>query len=217
MARFLGFIRRHDLVAFPLITFALGWLFYIPGALVIAGHPERYGWLVFFQTPGAAAALVAGLLVRYARGGRAEVRDGWRRYLDWRGHDWWWWLSAVMLIPLLAVGAALAHGSYGPGLLDMWGRLGWFTLLLLPLILVVQLASSSLLNSSRGSMVGPMLLHAGLNLSMAVIAPDTWWLAVLTLAAAAIVAVIVGPTDLGGCPRVTLPPVDEPPRRDPLG
>lgn len=102
MARFLGFIRRHDLVAFPLITFALGWLFYIPGALVIAGHPERYGWLVFFQTPGAAAALVAGLLVRYARGGRAEVRDGWRRYLDWRGHDWWWWLSAVMLIPLLA-------------------------------------------------------------------------------------------------------------------
>lgn len=73
-----------------------------------------------------------------------------------------------------------------------------------------------LLNSGRGSMVGPMVLHAGLNLSMAVIAPDTWWFAALTLGAAAVIAVIVGPRDLGGHPRVTLPPADELPRRDPV-
>lgn len=63
-----------------------------------------------------------------------------------------------------------------------------------------------LLNSGRGSMVGPMLLHAGLNLSMSVIAPDSWWFPVLTLAAAAVVIAIFGPSELARSPRVALPP-----------
>jgi membrane protease YdiL (CAAX protease family) len=269
VARTLGWIRRHDLVAFPLVTFALGWLFTVPAALLIAGRPDRLGWLVLFQTPGAAAALVAGILVRHARGGTAEVRDAWRRYLEWRGHPWWWWLGAVAMVPVLAALAGLGHGSFGPGLLDLWGRLGWVALLVLPLIGVAQLASSPLLeeygwrgfwqarlqhhlpawaaallvgllwgahhvpvalavgadpwravvgaigpsvlaawllNSGRGSMVGPMLLHASLNLAMAVIAPDSWWFPVLTLVTAVAVVAVSGPRELGGRPRISLPP-----------
>ncbi|CAL8978565.1 hypothetical protein PROP_02514 [Propionicimonas sp. T2.31MG-18] len=145
MAWFLSWVRRHDVVAFPLITFGLGWLFYVPAAFVIAGRPERYGWLVFFQTPGATAALVSGILVRHARGGRSEAREAWRHYLEWKGHRWWWWLGAVALMPTLAVLAGLGHGSFGAGLSDLWSRLGWVTLLLLPLIGIAQLATSPLL------------------------------------------------------------------------
>ena len=270
MARFLAWVCDHDLVAFPLLTFGVGWLFYIPAALVVAGHPERYGWLIVFQTPGAAAALGAGVLVRYARGGRAEVEHAWRRYLDLRGHPWWWWLGAVALVPALAGLAGVLNGSFGAGLNDLWAHLGWATLPLLPLIGVAQLASSPLLeeygwrgfwqtrlqhqwsalpsallvgllwgahhlpialavgadpwrtvvgavgpsvlaawllNTSGGSMAGPMALHAGLNLAMAVIAPDTWWFPATTLAAAAIIAALAGRTNLAHGPRVHLPPV----------
>lgn len=277
MAWLLDSVRRHDLVAFPLVTFALGWLFYIPGAFVVAGHPERYGWLVFFQTPGAAAALVAGILVRYARGGRTEVKAVWRSYLDWRGHPWWWWLGAVALVPTLAVLAGLGHGSFGPVLVSTWARLGWAALLVLPLMGVIQLASSPLLeeygwrgfwqvrlqhrlpawasalivgvlwglhhlpvvlavgadpwrtvvgtigpsvlaawllNTSGGSMVGPMLLHAGLNLATLVIAPDSWWFPLLMLVTALGVVVLFGPRELARQPRVSLPPVSG--RRDPM-
>ncbi|WP_377108568.1 hypothetical protein [Propionicimonas sp. T2.31MG-18] len=51
-----------------------------------------------------------------------------------------------------------------------------------------------------------MLLHAGLNLSMAVIAPDSWWFPILTLAAGAAVVALFGARDLGRLPRVSLPP-----------
>ena len=270
MQRFRGLVRRHDVVAFPLITFVLGWLFYVPAVFVVAGHPERYGWLVLFQTPGAAAALVAGVVVRHARGGKAEVKEAWRRYLDWRGHPGWWWAGAIVLVPLLAVLAGLGEGAFGAALGELWTRLGWLTLPLLLLILVAQLASSPLLeeygwrgfwqvrlqhrlpawaaallvgvlwgvhhvpvalalgadpwraivgavgpsvlaawllNTGRGSMVGPMLLHAGLNLAMAVIAPDSWWFPLATLVAAAAVTALFGPGDLGRLPRVSLPPV----------
>lgn len=269
MARLLAWVRDYDIVAFPLVTLGLGWLFYVPAALVVAGHPERYGWLVFFQTPGAAAALAAGLLVRYARGGVSEVRGAWRRYLEWRGHPWWWWLGAVMVIPGLAAGAGVLQGSFGFGMQDLWGLLGWGSLLTLPLIGAAQLASSPLLeeygwrgfwqarlqhrwpalpaallvgvlwgvhhlpvalavgadpwrtvvgaigpsvlaawllNTGRGSMVGPMLLHAGLNVAMSVIAPDSWWFPMATLAGAGVVAVVAGPANLGRRPRVSLPP-----------
>lgn len=269
MAGFLVWVRRHDVVAFPLLAFGLGWLFYVPAAVMIAGHPERSGWLIVFQTPGAASVLLAGVCVRYARGGWDEVRQAWRRYLDWRGHRWWWWLAAILLVPLLAVLAGIGHGSFGAGWIDLWSRIGWFTLVTLPLIGAAQLASSPLLeeygwrgfwqprlqhrlpawaaallvgvlwglhhvpialavgadpwrsvvgavgpsvlaawllNAGRGSMVGPMLLHAGLNLSMAVIAPDSWWFPLLTLTAAAAVAALGGPRDLGRQPRVVVSP-----------
>lgn len=269
MAGLLGWIRRHDLVAFPLLTFALGWAFYLPAMLVIAGRPERFGWLIFFQTPGAAAALLAGVLVRWARGGAPEVRAAWRRYLDWRGHPWWWWLGAVLLVPALAGVAALLSGGPGAGLADLWANLGWGVVVALPLVALAQLASSPLLeeygwrgfwqprlqhhlpalpaallvgvlwglhhvpvalavgldparavvgavgpsvlaawllNTGRGSMVGPMLLHTGLNLGMAVVAPDTWWFPVVTLGAALLVALGSGWRHLGG-PGVSEGPV----------
>jgi uncharacterized protein len=274
MPQVLGWVRRHDLVAFPLITFGLGWTFYVPAALVVAGHPERTGWLILFQTPGAAAALFAAILVRSARGGRVEVRQAWLRYLEWKGHPWWWWLGAIALVPALAVLAALGQGSFGTGVGGMWARLGWVTLTVLPLIGLAQLFTSPLLeeygwrgfwqarlqhrlpalpaalivgvtwgvhhvpiaiavgadpwravvgavgpsvlaawllNTGRGSMLGPMLLHAGLNLGTGYIAPDSWWFPLLALAAAAVIGATTGPRDLGHVPRVSLPPA--PPSR----
>lgn len=276
MRRVWSWVRDHDLVAFPVLAFGLGWLFYVPAMVLISGRPERFGWLIFFQTPGAGMALVAGWIVRHARGGAAEVADGWRRYLDAKGHPWWWWAAAVALVPSLAVAAGLVRGSFGDGVAQMWGQIGWFTLLALVPIGAMQLISSPLLeeygwrgfwqprlqhrwaalpasvlvgvlwgvhhlpialavgadpwttvvgavgpsvlaawllNAGRGSMVGPMLLHAGLNLAMDMLAPAGWAFPVAMLVAAAVVAVVAGPVQLGGRPRVSLAPT--PARRAP--
>lgn len=273
MRRFLAWVRRHDIIAFPLITFGLGWSFYLPAGLVVAGHPERFAALLVLQTLGAASPLAAGLLIRYARGGRAEVGSGWRSYFRIKGHRWWWWLGAAALVPALAVLAGVLNGSFGDGMQELWARLGWVSVLLLPVILAAQLASSPLLeeygwrgfwqvrlqhtlpalpaavavgllwgahhlpiaialgadpwrtvvgavgpsvlaawllNTGRGSMAGPLLLHAGLNLAMAVLAPDNWWFPATTLAAAALVVLAVGPKDLAPGARVTLAPAAAP-------
>ena len=79
MRRVWSWVRDHDLVAFPVLAFGLGWLFYVPAMVLISGRPERFGWLIFFQTPGAGMALVAGWIVRHARGGAAEVAETLRR------------------------------------------------------------------------------------------------------------------------------------------
>lgn len=273
MERVLDRVRRHDILAFPFLTFLLGWPFYVTAAVLLVGHPERQVWLVLLQTPGAAATLAAGLIVRYARGGRPEVAEGWHRYGDWRGHRWWWWAGALGLVPAAALAAAGLAGSFGSGMQDLWARLGWASVLVLPPLMAVQLLSSPLLeeygwrgfwqarlqhrlpalpaallvgvlwglhhvplaiavgadpvvtvvgalgpsvlaawllNSGRGSMVGPMLLHAGLNLSTAVLAPDSWWFPAATFSAAAVIAVVAGYRDLAHRPRVALRPV---PRR----
>ncbi|OPX83871.1 MAG: CAAX amino terminal protease self- immunity [Pelotomaculum sp. PtaB.Bin104] len=137
-------IARHDISAYLLIVFGFGWLFYIVGALVISGHPEREPWLFLFQTPGAAMALIGGLVVRHARGGKAEVNAGWKQYLQWK-QPWWLYVIAVALLPILAFGAMLIKGDQGTVVAEMWQKTGWSTLLLLPVIFVAQLPSSPLL------------------------------------------------------------------------
>ena len=175
----------------------------------------------------------------------------------------------MLLVPALAALAGLLQGSFGSGVAELWRRLGWFSLLVLPLIMAAQLISSPLLeeygwrgfwqgrlqhrwpawlaavvvglpwgvhhvpialamgvdlgttmagavvasvlsawllNAGNGSMVGPMLLHASLNVAIGVIAPDTWWLIGLMLAAALLVALVVGPRGFGGHPAVIIAP-----------
>jgi hypothetical protein len=77
----LAAVRRHPLVAFFVLAFALTWLVEIPllAAPRLAPLQLVLGWM-----PGLAAVLVAG-----AVGGRAAVRGLLRRVLIWRvGAGW---------------------------------------------------------------------------------------------------------------------------------
>ena len=172
----LAAIRNHQTGAFLAITFGWGWAFYVTAALVIADHPEREWWLVFFQTPGAAAALIAGHVVRHARGGRQSVERGWRRYLEWR-KPWWMYAVAFLALPLLGGIAAAIVGRPGSGLAEMWQEVGLFTLLFLPISVIGQLATSPLLEEYgwRG-FLQPLLQQRHPALPSAVIVGLLWGL-----------------------------------------
>src|SRR5262245_47062412 len=121
----LAVVRRHPLVAFVVLTFALTWLIQIPW---VAG--ERH-WLPFQVPlplvllqgwmPGLAAVLVTGVI-----GGRAGIRALLRRLVTWRVGAWWYavpivgtaaiWFGGVALDPLIG-GSGLHLPGFSPDLL----------------------------------------------------------------------------------------------------
>ena len=141
--RLVAIIQKYDIAAFLVITFGWAWVFYIAAAIIIAGNPDRMSWLVLFQTPGAAAPLVAGLVVRYARGGNKMVREGWQQY-RWQ-RPTWQYVLAVGLLPAIAGLAALFSGNVGEPLLQLWQSLGFATIAFMPLLFLLQLPGSPLL------------------------------------------------------------------------
>src|SRR5690606_274816 len=66
-------IGDHPVASFLAITFAWGWMFYVPAAFVIDDRPEQTWLLVALQTAGAAAPLLAGHVVRQVCGGWSSV------------------------------------------------------------------------------------------------------------------------------------------------
>lgn len=137
-------IAKYDIAAFLLFVFGVGWLFYFAGMLFIAGRPDREGWLGLFQTPGALMTLLGAVGVRYARGGKKEVDAVWLKYADWR-EPWWLYALTILLLPLLAIAAALIQGEVDAVFEEMLNRDGWFAYLELVLLFFVQLPGGPLL------------------------------------------------------------------------
>ncbi|MCK9496848.1 MAG: CPBP family intramembrane metalloprotease [Dehalococcoidia bacterium] len=137
-------IGKHPVASFLIITFAWGWMFYVPAALVIDEHPEQTGWLVAFQTLGAASPLLAGHVVRQAGGGWSSVAHGWRRYTEWR-LPVWIYVAAILVLPSVGGLTALLTRRPGDGLLELWENLGPLTAVVVPMSIAAQLASSPLL------------------------------------------------------------------------
>jgi uncharacterized protein len=98
MSRFLAPVGRHPLISFFVLAYALAW----------AAIP----WNSFFA-PG---AIIAALIVAYARDGVAGLRDIGARLIRWRVG--WIWYALALGVPLavnaVAIGLNLAAGAPAP-------------------------------------------------------------------------------------------------------
>ncbi|GLI02179.1 CPBP family glutamic-type intramembrane protease [Phytohabitans aurantiacus] len=98
MSRILSPIRRHPLVAFFVLAYALAW-----GAIP---------WDSFFA-PG---ALIAALIVAFIRDGLGGLRAIGARLIRWRVH--WIWYALALAVPLsvhaATIGLNMAAGAPGP-------------------------------------------------------------------------------------------------------
>jgi membrane protease YdiL (CAAX protease family) len=112
--------RRHPLLAFVLVSYAVSWGCWVP--LVLTGRIVRLGSSVS-QFPGLLGPLVAAVLVTALTRGRPGVLDLARRAARWRVPVRWW-LFAVGS-PLALAGVALAVVAVGPGLPELgdFGRM----------------------------------------------------------------------------------------------
>jgi uncharacterized protein len=98
-------LRRHDTLAFYLLTLALTWVVWVPRAM---GVPVGVAGQLWTWIPAIAALFCAALLH-----GRAGVRDLGRRLVLWRVR--WWWYPGVLVGPLvfslIAAGIAVLLGE----------------------------------------------------------------------------------------------------------
>lgn len=104
-------IRRHPIIGFPLVYLGWAYAFWIPVLL-----SDRSVWelpsLSWFLI-GGASPLIAGVLLAFGDGGRAQLRDLFRRLADWRRISFTWLLSILsfwLLFDLVMAGAAVFLG-----------------------------------------------------------------------------------------------------------
>jgi membrane protease YdiL (CAAX protease family) len=145
-----GLVASHPVVAFLVLTFALGWISLIPILLSENGFgvlPIELP-LTVVQTVATIVALAfPAFLVTAATGGREGVRDLLRRLLRWRvGLQWYLFvlfglpmgvlLSAIVVYGVAPLGAlarnwALLFTAFLPGVIvpflhtNLWEELGW--------------------------------------------------------------------------------------------
>ncbi len=115
---FKAFIKRHPVLTFYALTFAISWggiLLVIGGPGNIPGTPEQigrlfipYAVLALFAGPSVASVLVTGLLY-----GRAGLRDLLVRLLRWRVGARWY-AVALLPAPLLVAAIFLALSLLSP-------------------------------------------------------------------------------------------------------
>ena len=119
----LGPIRRHPVVSFVLLAWALSWAYWIPmaiqGAIVTPGATTGAS-----HFPGLLGPMVAALIVTIVVGGRPGLREFVGRFVRWRVPVRWY-LAAIlpMLIFLVAAGLLVVSGGPAPDL----GALGEFS------------------------------------------------------------------------------------------
>jgi membrane protease YdiL (CAAX protease family) len=149
---------RHPLASYLLLVFALGWMFWVPLAVLydegstfrsLRGSPL----LIALQTVGAAAPVISAIVVTGITRGRRGIGQLLRGLKRWRV-GLGWYAAACLLVPALTVigiGVRAALGVHpavpgGSALAAMLTDTGWVGLVLtFPLQLVVQCFGSPLL------------------------------------------------------------------------
>jgi membrane protease YdiL (CAAX protease family) len=116
----LEFVKRHPVVAFYILAFAISWggiLSVIGGPGNVPGTPEQVGnlflpvMLAWFAGPSVASIVLTGLVY-----GRAGYRDLLARLLRWRVSLRWYAVS-LLAAPIVSVALALALTPRFPELL----------------------------------------------------------------------------------------------------
>ena len=153
-----SWILRHTLAAYLLLVFVIGWVFWVPLAVLHNGGFHRQALLspplvIVLQTVGAAAPVISAIVVTGITRGRRGVGQLLGGLKRWRV-GLWWYAAACLLVPALAVigiGVRIGLGVHpaipeGSALDVMLDDIGWIVLVLtFPLQLLAQCFGSPLL------------------------------------------------------------------------
>jgi uncharacterized protein len=153
-----SWIMRHPLAAYLLLVFAIGWVFWVPLAILHNGGSNLQSLLssplvIVLQTIGATAPVISAIVVTGITRGRRGIGQLLSGLKRWRV-GLWWYAAACLLVPALTVigigiRAALGVRPAVPGaseLAEMLADIGWIGLVLtFPLQLLAQCFGSPLL------------------------------------------------------------------------
>jgi membrane protease YdiL (CAAX protease family) len=153
-----SWILRHSLAAYLMLVFAIAWLFWVPLAMLYNGgsdvqSPVGSTLVIMLQTLGAAAPVVAAILVTGLTRGKRGVGQLLGDLKRWRV-GLWWYAAACLLVPaltVLGIGVRAALGlapavPEGSALATTLAGGGWIRVLLMfPLLLLAQCFGSPLL------------------------------------------------------------------------
>ena len=101
-------LRRHPLISFFVMAYAISWT-YVIVFLIVWPLPDT----IVTDTPELLGPVVAGFVMTAVMSGRAGVRQLLRRFVMWRVNGAWY-LYALLAIPALyVIGVALVPGALG--------------------------------------------------------------------------------------------------------
>ena len=100
----LAALRRHPLIGYFVLAYAVTWLLWLPGAL--PGLPQSLPAKFAYLPGGAIGITGVAFLMTYVTEGRAGVRRLAARYAQWRV-GWLWYAFALIGIPFILEGWTL--------------------------------------------------------------------------------------------------------------
>jgi uncharacterized protein len=153
-----SWIMRHPLAAYLLLAFAIGWVFWVPLAILYDGGSnldslQGFPLVIVLQTLGVIGPLISAIVVTGLTRGKRGVRGLLGGLKRWRV-GLWWYAAACLVIPVLSVIGIGVRGMLGvdpavpegSDLAAMLADIGWIGLVLtFPLQLLVQCFGSPLL------------------------------------------------------------------------
>ena len=107
-SRAMQLLRRHPLISFFLMAYAISWT-YVIAFLIVWPLPDT----IVTDTPELLGPIVGGFVMTAVMSGRTGVRQLLRRFVMWRVRGVWY-LYALLVIPALYfIGVALVPGALG--------------------------------------------------------------------------------------------------------
>ena len=134
-------MRRHSVVSYFLLAFALSWAIWIPMALAGVRVYQGSGWPT--HIPGLFGPMVAGFIMSALVAGRAGIVDLLRRMVRWRV-ELRWYLAALSPLAFFALAAVIMEvtGQGWPDLAEL-GKFSGLPVMIAPVMWAVMLLVNS--------------------------------------------------------------------------
>jgi membrane protease YdiL (CAAX protease family) len=172
MRRLAGAMRRHSVVNYFVIAYAVSWAIWIPMALVGARVYQGSAWPT--HVPGLFGPMAAAFAMWAVVGGRPGVKDLLRRMVRWRVAPRWY---LVALSPLAFFGlAAVAMEVSGQGWPDLTelGRFSGLPVVAAPVMWLLLLGAGFAEETGWRGFAVPQLLRNRSLLTTALIVGVLW-------------------------------------------
>src|SRR5947209_18414890 len=105
-SRAMQLLRRHPLISFFVMAYAISWT-YVIVFLVVWPLPDS----IVTDTPELLGPVVAGFVMTAVMGGRAGVRQLLRRFVMWRVRAVWYLYALVAIPALYFIGVMLVRSE----------------------------------------------------------------------------------------------------------